>query len=363
LGVFRHPLFFKILFINDSMHNHRTEKLVKKAIVESRIRKWFNRPTKKDLPPSKLLTKLIKTKKGLQLTLGREERAEFVDLIKRMNRTRKIILKYRKKYGRRPKIFYKKVFGFPTRDYQYLNVIWNTFHVHFIFDKNDLIAFWKRVQWGPGSGGYYSVGDRDIKVKELRGLISFGRRELDSMETRDIIRHESVHSFEDFVKRKSPPRDKKRFLFYRIKCELNASLKNFKKTKNRRKRRINEWARLGLGTEVRDDIDEYLSYSGTLKRIRNTKIKIRKSKSKREKKLLRKKLVNLKERLDKKKTKRRLYFSLYRRTTNQVKIALEIMPLYVLQRIIYETPFERLHKKIPEAVKVFKRIKYEWYNN
>ena len=193
---------------NDSMHNHRTEKLVRKAIVEDRIRKWFNRPSKKEISPSKLLTKLIKTKKGMQLSLSRYERAEFVELIKRMYNTKKIILKYRKKYGRKPKIFYKKVFGFPTRKYQYLNVIWNTFHVHFIFDKNDLIAFWKKVQWGPGSGGYYSVGDRDIKVKEMRGLVSFGRRELDSMETRDIVRHESVHSFEDFVKRKSPPSDK-----------------------------------------------------------------------------------------------------------------------------------------------------------
>ena len=61
---------------------------------------------------------------------------------------------------------------------------------------------------------------------------------------------------------------------------------------------INEWARLGLGIEVRDEIDDYLSYSSTLKRIRNTKAKIRKSKIKKEKKILRERLSKLKERLE-----------------------------------------------------------------
>jgi hypothetical protein len=37
------------------------------------------------------------------------------------------------------------------------------------------------------------------------------------------------------------------------------------------------------------------------------------------------------------------------------------MPTDVLQRIIYETPFERLQNKIPEAVKVYKKMIYEWY--
>jgi hypothetical protein len=345
------------------MYNHRTQKLVKKAIVEARIRKWFRSPKKKNISPSKLLTKLVKPKKGLQLNLSRENRIEFVELIKKLYNTRKIILKYRKRYGRNPRLFYKKVFGFSPRNFQSLNIIWNTTHIHFILGKNDLIAFWKKVQWGPGSGGYYSVGDRDVKIKELRGLISFGRREYYSIETRDIVRHEAVHSFEDFVKRKKPPFGKKRFLFYRIKSELNASLKNFKESKNRRKRKINEWARLGLGTEIRDEIDDCLSYNETLKRIRNTKTKIRKSKSKKDKKRLREKMRKLKERLETKRKKRRFYFSLYRKTVNQIKIALEFMPVYVLQRIIYETPFERLHKKIPESVKVYKRINYEWYNN
>jgi len=345
------------------MYNQRTRALVKRAIIEARIRKWFNKPRKKQPSPSILLTKLVKPKKGLQLSLSREERIDFVRLIKKMYRTRKLIRKYREKYSRRPKLFYKKVFGFPPRKFQEVNVIWNTSHIHLIFDKNDLIAFWKKVKWGPGSGGYYSVGDRDIKIKDLRGLISFGRREYYSIETRDIVRHESIHSFEDFVKGKKPPFDKKRFLFYRIKCEMNASLKNFKESKKRRKRKINEWARLGLGVEIREEIEEYLSYNETVKRIRNVKSKIKKSKSKREKKRLRERLNKLKQRLELKKKKKSLFFSLYRKNINQVKKALVVMSTDVLQRIIYETPFERLYKKIPDSVKAFKRIRYEWYRN
>lgn len=343
------------------MYNHRTESLVKRAIVESRIRRWFNRLKKGKKVPSKQLTEILNPERGIQLRLAKEERKHFVELIKRMYATRKIILKYRKKYGRKPRKFYKGVFGFPPRENQSINIIWNTSHIHFIFEKNDLISFWKRVRWGPGSGGYYSVGDRDIKIQELRGLISFGRREKHPIETRDIIRHESVHSFEDFVKGRKPPISKKRFLFYRIKCELNATLKNFKESEKGRKRKINEWARLGLGIEIRDEIKEYLSYDETLKRIKNTKIEIRKSKSKRERKQLSIKLRKLKERLELKNSKKRLYFSLYRKTANQIKRAIEVIPIYVLQRIVYETPFERLHKKIPDTVKAYKRIKYEWY--
>jgi hypothetical protein len=345
------------------MYNHRTESLVKRAITEARIRRWFNKPRKKKLSPSKLLTMLIKPKKGIQITLNKKDRTEFVELIRKMYDTRRIILKYRKKYSRKPRLFYKKVFGFSPRKFQSLNIIWNTNHIHFNLEKNDLIAFWKKVHWGPGSGGYYSVGDRDIKIKDLRGLISFGRKEKHSIETRDIVRHESVHSFEDFVKGKKPPIGKKNFLFYRIKAELNASLNNFKYSKKLRKRKINEWARLGLGEEVKDEIEDYLSYSKTLKRIRNIKTKIRRTKSKKERRQLSKKLRKSKERLELKKRKKRMYFGLYRKTVNQIKVALEIMPNEVLQRIIYETPFERLHKKIPETVKVYRRMIYEWYNN
>ncbi len=343
------------------MYNHRTESLVKRAIVESNIRRWFNRPNQRKRVPTKLLAEILKPERGMQIKLTKEERKHFLDLIKRMYATRKIILKYRKRYGRRPRKFYRKVFGFPPRKPQPLSIIWNASHIHFILERRDLISFWRRVKWGPGSGGYYSVGDRDIKVQELRGLISFGRKEEYSIETRDIIRHESVHSFEDFIKRRKPPLSKERFLFYKIKCELNATLKNFKSSKKIKKRRVNEWARRGLGIEVRDEINYYLSYEETLKRIKNTKIKIRKSKSKREKKQLKEKLGRLKERLELKKKRKRYYFSLYRKTANQVKKAVEVMPIYVLQRIIYETPFERLHKKIPETVNTYKKMRYEWY--
>ena len=97
------------------------------------------------------------------------------------------------------------------------------------------------------------------------------------------------------------------------------------------------------------------------KRIRNVKSKIRKSKSKRERKELSKKLKKLKERFEQKKNKKKVYLNLYHKNLNQVKKALKVMPFEVLQRIIYETPYERLHKKIPEAIKVYGRMRYEWY--
>ena len=342
------------------MNACRTEALVRRAVVEARIRKWFKGKHAKKAP-SKLLGEILRPKKGIHVKLDRYERDHFIELIRRMYATRKIIEKYRRKYGRRPKLFYQKVFGFTPRPSQTLSIIWNTSHVHFIFDKNDLISFWKRVQWGPGSGGYYSVGDRDIKIKELRGLISFGRRECYSIETNDIIRHESVHSFEDFVKRRKPPYSRERYLFYKIKCELNASLKNFKEAKGIKKRRVNEWARIGLGLEVRDEVNSYLGFDETIKGIKNMKVKVRKAKSKKEKKKLNNNLDKLKRRLELKKIRRRHYFSLYRKTVNQVKKAVEVMPIFVLQRIVYETPFERLYKKIPETVTVYKRMKNDWY--
>jgi uncharacterized circularly permuted ATP-grasp superfamily protein len=91
-------------------------------------------------------------------------------------------------------------------------------------------------------------------------------------------------------------------------------------------------------------------------------LKIRRSKTKKAKRELREKLKRLKQRLEAKKKKRRKYTSLYIRTANQAKKALQLMPEDVLQRIIYETPFERLHKKIPETVKVYQRIMNEWYS-
>lgn len=342
------------------MKNHATYSLVKISIIEARIRKWFKRPRRKNPSPSKLLTKLLKPKKGIHLCVTIEERWKFVELIRKFYKTKKLVSKYREIYGRRPRLFYRKVFGFPPRDFQSVNIVWSTFNIHFIFNKNDLIAFQRKIQWGPGIGGHYPVGDRTIKIKDLRGLVSFGRREDYSIETLDVMRHESIHAFEDLIKGRKMPRSKKSIMNYVIKSEINASLHNFKYSKNRKRRKINRWARLGLGVQVRENIEDYLGYDETLKRIKN--LKIRRCKKKREKKKLKEKLKSLKERLETKKDKKRFYFSLYRKNTNQIKKALEIVPIDVLQTIIFETHYERLYKKIPEAVIVYRKIKNDWYN-
>lgn len=354
-----YPLKQQIIFMK---YNFRTRSLVTRAMVEARIIKWFKKSRKRNPSPSKLLTMMLKPKRVICLNLNREDRNKFIRMIREMYRTKKIIAKYRKKYGRRPRLFFEKVFGFSPRNFQSVRIIWNTFNIHFLFEKSDLISFWRKVKWGPGSGGFYPVGDTDIKIKELRGLVSFGRKEYSLIETTDIIRHESVHAFEDFIKKRKPPLSKKSFMFYRIKSELNAYLHNLKYSKKIKKRRLNEWARLGLGLEVKDIIEDYLSYSETVKRIRNMKSKIRKSKNKRYRKGLSKKLRKLKERLEQKRKRKKIFISFYIKTVNQIKKALKVMPLEVLQRIIYETPFERLYKKIPETVKVYRRMKYEWYN-
>ena len=201
-----------------------------------------------------------------------------------------------------------------------------------------------------------------MKIKDLRGLVSFGREENYNIETWDIVRHESVHAFEDFVKRKRPPSSKKAFMFYCIKSEMNAYLHNFRHSRKKKRRYINEWARLGLGIEVNETINDYISYTETTKRIRNLKMKLRRAKTKKSKKHLREKLNSLKERLESKKKTRRKYVSLYTKTVNQAKKAVQYMPIEVLQRIIYETPFERLHRKIPEAVKIYLKMKSKWYS-
>jgi len=342
-------------------YNPKNYSIVKRAIIEARIRKWFKRRRKRSPSPSELLNILLKPKRGIHLRLTRKERNYFIRLIRETYRANKIILKYRKKYARRSKIFYKEVFGFPPRKSQSIKIIWNTYHVHFLFKKNDLIAFWRKVQWGPGCGGYYSVGDKDIKIKVLRGLISFGREEKRSIKTREIMQHESVHAFEGFIKKRKSPSGKKSLMFYAIKSELNAYLHNFKNYKKTIARRINERARLGLGREVREQIEDYVSYNETEKRIRKIKTKIRKSKSEINREKLGKKLEKLKERLEIKKKKRNIYLSLYRKTVNQVKNALRTIPVEVLHTVIYEIPFGRLYKKIPETVKTYKKMKYKWY--
>lgn len=344
-------------------YNQSTYGLVRRSIVEARIRKWFKRKSKKNISPSKLLTTLLASKKGIQIKLNLEERMEFVALIREMYKTRTIISKYREKYGRRPRLFYKRVFGFAPRKIQSVKIIWEPFNIHFIFKKNDLIAFWRKVQWGPGSGGFYPVGDTDIKIKDLRGLVSFGREEKWFVETRDLVRHESVHAFEGRIKKANHPSEDKTYMFNNIKAELNAYLHNMRYSKKLRKRRINEWARGGLGEEVKEFIEDYLRYRETLKRIRKLKKMKRKAKTKKERRILADKLEKLKKRLEQKKRKKKMYMSYFIRTVNQIKKALEVMPLEMLHRIIYETPYERLCRKIPDAVRVYLKMKYEWYNH
>jgi len=342
--------------------NYRTQRLVSRAILESRIKRWFKAKRKISPPPSRLLSKLQSPRNGIHVTLDIEERKEFIGLIREMYKTRSIVEKYREHYSRRPRLFYKNVFGFPPRESQPVFIIWGPFNIHFIFKKNDLIAFWRKVRWGPGSGGFYPVGDTDIKIKDLRGLISFGRLERHLKETNDIVRHESVHSFENFILKRRPPCGSKSLLFFNIKSELNGYLHNFRSAKKKREMKMNEWARIGFGLEAADLIDEYLGYEETKKRIRNLKSKIRKAKSKKSKASLYNKLIMLKIRLEQKKKKRKKYLSLHLKTVNQVKKALVFMPVGVLQRIICETNYERLHKKIPETVRVYMKMRYEWYN-
>ena len=342
-------------------YNNTSHSLVRRSLVESSIKRWFKRSRKKYLSASKLLTKLSRPKKGIHIDLTREERMMFVGLIQEIYRKEKIVSLYREKYGRRPKLFYKKVFGFRSRDYQPVNVVWNTFNIHFIFDKNDLIAFQRKIQWGPGVGGYYPVGDTAVKIKDLRGMVSFGRREEYSIETIDIIKHESIHAFENLIKRRKIPSSKKSVMHHMLKSEINASLHNFKYSKKKRRRQVNMWARRGLGVHVKESVEDYLGYDETVKRIRNLKLRIRKCKKKREKEQLRERLTSLKQRLERKKDKKRFYYSLYRKNVNQIKKALEAIPTSVLQTIIFETYYERLYKKIPEAVKEYNKIKNEWY--
>lgn len=334
---------------------------MKRAVVEARILKWFRRPRRKNPLPSRLLTQLTRPKRGMHVSLTREERVRFTSLIRDMYGARNTVRKYRKQHSRRPRLFYEKVFGFRPRPQQPVKIIWSPFNVHFIFRKNDLMAFWRRVGWGPGSGGYYSVGDRDIKIKELRGLVSFGRESEWSIETREIIRHESVHAFEDYVKKRPQPWDDLAYMRYRIKSELNAYLHNFRDSRDMRWRIINENSRRGLAEEVREQAEDYLSYTATAKKIRALEKRRRRAKTKKERRELGERVKRLRKRLEKKRMRIRDEMSLYRKTVNQVKKALKAMPLEALQHVIYATPYTRLHVKIPEAVREYRRMRREWY--
>jgi hypothetical protein len=342
-------------------HNNSTHSLVKKSIVEARIKKWFRKRRKKDKPPSKLLSILLKPKKGIHIELAREERKYFVSLIRRIYTMKKIVSTHRSRYGRKPKEFYTKVFGFPPRDYQRLNVVWNGFNIHFVFDKNDLIAFQRKINWGPGVGGYYPVGDRNIKIKDLRGLVSFGIREDLSIETWDVMRHESIHAFESIIKRRKQPNEKRLIMNYVIKSEMTAYLHNFKRFTKKKRREINRHARQGLGLIVRESIEDYLGIGETKKRIENLKLRLRKYKTKRRKKELKKKLKSLKKRLEKKKETKTAHFTIYRKNTNQIKKALDAIPLDVLHNVIFHSRYDTLYKKIPETVKIYRKMKNQYY--
>jgi hypothetical protein len=344
------------------MENHSTRSLVKRAILEARIVDWFKRPRRRLAAPE-LLSKLTKPKRGMHLRLAQRERVEFTRLIRRINKARRVMQRYRVRYGRCPRAFYTRVFGFPPRCGQSVRVVWSTFNIHFIFERNDLMAFWRRVQWGPGVGGYYSVGDRDVKIQELRGLVSFGRVEDYGPATSETIRHESVHAFEEYVKGRKPPAGAKRRLYYSIKSELNAYLHNFRESRGKKKRRMNEGGRRGLSLEVRERVEEHLSYRATVEGIGRLERKRRRAKTKKEKGELTRRLMSLRLRLRRKRGRIRAVMSLHRRTVNQVKKAVDAMPVSVLRRVIYETPYERLHRKIPQAVMEYRRMRYEWYRD
>ncbi|MBN2202874.1 MAG: hypothetical protein JW700_01670 [Candidatus Aenigmarchaeota archaeon] len=343
--------------------NPRTQALVNRSLAEYRIRKHFKTKRKDKLSPTQLLLHLTIPKNGRKIKLKEKERFEFLNMIRRMARTQKTLEKYRNIYSKRPRIFYEKALGFAPRENQSVKVVWNPLSVHILFEKNDMMAFWRKVQWGPGSGGYYPLGDTDIKIKDLRGMVSLGRKEDFSIETWDTMRHESVHAFEGNIKKRNFPKNRKNYMFCRIKSELNAYLHNFRYTKDKKRKRVNKWARNGLAIEVREFIEEYLGFEDIEKSIKTTKSKIRASKNKREKKILRQSLEKLKKQLETKKAKKKHYFGMYRKISNQIKIALQIMPLEAVQRIIFETPFERLQKKLPESVTIYKKMLYLWKNN
>ena len=344
-------------------YNPRTISLLNRSIAEYRIRKWFKTKRKKDYAPSILLTKLMKPRNAIQIYLTREERSEFVNLIREMYIVRKTIRKYRRLYSRRPGLFYKKLLGFSPRESQFVKIIWNPLNIHIIFEKGDMLSFWKKVQWGPGSGGYYPLGDTDIKIKDMRGLVSIGVEEDHSIETLDTFHHETVHAFEGAFKKRKEVYNSKTFMFNRIKSELNAYLHNFRTSKKRRKNKINLWARNGLGLEVTEFVDDYLRYEATVERIKKLKKEIGKTKVKYKKEQMKLKLKKLNQLLEKKKLRKKYYTNSYKRIKNQIRIALEVMPIEVLHRIIYETPYERLQTKIPEAVKTYRWMKYQQYRN
>jgi len=112
--------------------------LVRRAVIEARIIKWFNSHPEKVVAPSRLLSSLARPKRGIKLSLTRNERIEFTELIRRIQRARKTINFYREKYSRRPKFFYSKVFGFPPRKSQSVRIIWGTLNIHFVFSKNEI---------------------------------------------------------------------------------------------------------------------------------------------------------------------------------------------------------------------------------
>lgn len=327
-------------------------RLLKCALVEHRIYKYFKRREIKEKAPSKILTEILNSS-PIKLKLSREQRKRFISLISRILEARKIIEKYRKIYAKRPRIFYKKVFGFEPRKNQKMKIIWNPNFIHFIFEKNDLIAFWRKVGWGPGSGAHYEVGDRDIKIKELRGLISFGRNEY-SLETNDTILHESIHSFDNFVKGKKIPSSEKLRLYSMIKFELSACLHNFKDSESKERKKINEKCRKKLSLCVSDFVNEYLRLDATKENIQKVKRKIRKAKYKKEKKKLREKLEKLKKRLEMKKRKKKKIMKMYREIVKEVKKALKVMPIGVVRAIIFDVPFHRLSRKIPKLVRIYR---------
>ena len=337
------------------MKEHYNNYLLKKAIIEHRIRKLLRTKNLNENSPSKLLSEIIGSN-SIKIKLNREQRKKFIVLVSRALEARKTIEKYRKLYSGKPALLYTNVFGFSPKNKSKIKIKWNSHSIHFLFEKNELMSFWRKIGWGPGSGAYLSIGDTDVKIKELRGLVSFGRIS-NPAETRDIILHESAHLFDDYVKRKKFSYSKKLKLYYDIKSELGAYLHNLKDTDENEKKLVNKKSVKGIFEYGREYIDEFLGIESTKKRIKKLKKDLKKAKTKKIKKETKEKIQSLEKRLFMKTRKRKLLLGKLKSITKQVKSAVKTMPVDIVRSIVTDVPFERAGKKLCEMIDVYKTAK------
>ena len=334
---------------------HYNNYLLKKAIMEYRIHKYFKMKQLEANTPSKVLRMILESN-SIALKLSREQRTKFILLIKRMLEARRIIQKYRKIYSRKQVLFYSTVFGFSPEKGQKVKISWKPNSIHFIFEKKFLNKFWKKVGMGVAVGAYMCVGDRDIKIRELRGLITFGKQSFPA-ENKDIVLHESVHLFDDFVKRKKQPSIKRLCLFYDIKSELSAYVHNFREAYSIEQKTVNKKSSQGLKLSVLSFLDDFFSIGKTANNIGRTKQKIKRAKSVKAKEELRQKLSRLNARLEAKNKKSRKVMKKCTRIVGKIKHALQVMPVDALRTIVLDVPFQHLDSKISELVCVYKTAK------